>query len=82
MLKYEQEIKSEELLTYINPRDIIDDFKYNFINDLWLQGQLVKIIKEEIIPSDIDKNIIYIIYYKIFDDEDYKEIQKRLKIGL
>ena len=81
MLLYPIKIDANMLLIK-DIKDTIIEFRWNFINDCWLQGQIINILDETIVESDTNLDITYNIYYEIFEDKDYIEEKERLEIGL
>jgi len=81
MLLYPIKIDANMLLIK-DIKDTIIEFRWNFINDCWLQGQIINILDETILESDTNLDITYNIYYEIFEDKDYIEEKERLEIGL
>jgi hypothetical protein len=77
-------IKTHESIIYdrTNIKDRINQEIYEFIDNKWLDGILIEIIKIDMQRIDLDTKFHYIIGYKEIIDENYLLEKQRLEIGL
>jgi hypothetical protein len=77
-------IKMHESVVYdrTNIKDRINQEIYDFINNKWIDGIIIEIIKIDMQRIDSDTKFHYIIGYKEIIDENYLLEKQRLEIGL